>query len=309
MGAVPRTGLLGRQTLLSASALGARGWRRGRRPEYRQWPTGQGCKVAHGARRASRGGDPRTDQKPTGRQCEYPSQGDHPQNWRATSHGPAGALNVFNTDGILALSAHVAYVFAGVFILYYETMLTYHHQLFLALSILHQESPLRGGRRLSSSIAALWFFERERESESLNTESARLIDCIRRKRVTSYFAMPRTGTFPMRLIRSTAERLLMIRCREIVIFYGDVQIEKHILVFQCHIETAGALSRPEAAAATAPPAVYHLASWEELRIMTAVTLKSNWKHHALIVMVVRQLSAGLCAHHYCAFFSSRCPGL
>ena len=40
---------------------------------------------------------------PRGRQCEYPSQGDHPQNWRATSQGPAGALYVFNTDDVLAL--------------------------------------------------------------------------------------------------------------------------------------------------------------------------------------------------------------
>ena len=75
MGAVPRTGLPGRQTLLSASALGARGWRRGRRPEYRQWPTGQRCKVAHGARGASRGGDPRTDQKPTGQTVRVPLAG------------------------------------------------------------------------------------------------------------------------------------------------------------------------------------------------------------------------------------------
>ena len=39
----------------------------------------------------------------------------------------------------------------------------------------------------------------------------------------------------MRLFRSTAERLLMIRSRVIVFFFfGDVQIEKHLLVFQCH---------------------------------------------------------------------------
>ena len=72
MGAVPRTGLPGRQTLLSASALGARGWRRGRRFEYRLWPTKEGCNVAHGARGAS---DPRTDQKPTGQTVRVPLAG------------------------------------------------------------------------------------------------------------------------------------------------------------------------------------------------------------------------------------------
>ena len=81
MGAVPRTGLPGRQTLLSASALG-------RRFEYRLWPTGEGCNVAHGARGAWAATREPT-RSPQGRQCEYPSQGDHPQNWRATSQGPA----------------------------------------------------------------------------------------------------------------------------------------------------------------------------------------------------------------------------
>ena len=86
--------------------------------------------VAHGAgvqggSRSTRRIQGRRPKSPRGSQCEYPSQGDHPQNWRATSQGPAGALYVFNTDSILAFSAHVAYVPAGVFILYYETMLTY----------------------------------------------------------------------------------------------------------------------------------------------------------------------------------------
>ena len=150
MGAVPRTGLPARQTLLSASALAAR------RLEERAAtrvpscdPRGRGAKwlTEHAAHPGAATREP--TRSPRGRQCEYPSQGDHPQNWRAASQGPAVARYVFNTDGIFALSAHVAYVLAGVFILYYETMLHLPHQLFPALSILHQESPLRGGRRLS----------------------------------------------------------------------------------------------------------------------------------------------------------------
>ena len=48
---------------------------------------------------------------PRGRQCEYPSQGDHPQNWRATSQGPAGGRYIFNTVGVLALLWSLAFVY------------------------------------------------------------------------------------------------------------------------------------------------------------------------------------------------------
>ena len=60
------------------------------------------------------GGDPRTGQSPRGRQREHPSEGDHPQNWRATSPRPAGDGHTFNTDDVLALLVNVAYVLAGV---------------------------------------------------------------------------------------------------------------------------------------------------------------------------------------------------
>ena len=212
-------------------------------------PRGRGAKwlTEHAAHPGAATREP--TRSPRGRQCEYPSQGDHPQNWRATSQGPAGALYVFNTDGILALSAHVAYacVLAGVFVFFYETILTYHISCFL-LSLDPSSGVSTLGRQTSLQLhCCTLIFEREPGSESLNTEGVRLIDCVRRKRVTSYFAIPRTGTFPMRSFRSTAERLLMIRSRVIVFFYGDVQIDKPILVFQCHMETAVALSRPEAA--------------------------------------------------------------
>ena len=48
---------------------------------------------------------------PRGRQCEYPSQGDHPQNWRATSQGPASGRYIFNTVGVLALLWSLAFVY------------------------------------------------------------------------------------------------------------------------------------------------------------------------------------------------------
>ena len=105
----------------------------GRRPQNRTARTADAPqrKCSRSARRMERAATREPTRSPRGRQCEYPSQGDHPQNRRATSQGPAGALHVFNTDGILALSAHVAYVPAGVFILYYETMLTCHISCFL----------------------------------------------------------------------------------------------------------------------------------------------------------------------------------
>ena len=80
----------GADTIFAQGALGARDRLCGRRPGYRQWPTGQYCTLAHGARMRQRGADPGTGHSPRGRRCEHPSQGDHPQNWRATSPGPTG---------------------------------------------------------------------------------------------------------------------------------------------------------------------------------------------------------------------------
>ena len=129
--------------------------------------------VAHGAgvqgdSRSTRRIQGRATREPTrsprGRQCEYPSQGDHPQNWRATSQGPAGALYTFNTDGVLAFSVHIAYVPAELFLLYYVTLLTCHMRLFPAVSFPLQESTLRDGGRLPSSIAALWYLTKVSQS-------------------------------------------------------------------------------------------------------------------------------------------------
>ena len=88
----------------------------------------------------------------------------------------------------------------------------------------------------------------------------------------------------MRLIRSTAERLLMIRSRVTVFF----------------METSGSKSTCWFFSVTwRQPSPYHgqkqqlhhlqFIMWlhgRNLRIMTAVTFNSNSKHHALIVMVV-----------------------
>ena len=76
MGAVPRTGLPGRQTLLSASALGARAaGGEGGDPSTVSGPRGRGARwltehAAHPGR-----GDPRTDQKPTGQTVRVPHAG------------------------------------------------------------------------------------------------------------------------------------------------------------------------------------------------------------------------------------------
>ena len=219
MGAVPRTGLPGRQTLLSASALEARGWRRGRRPEYSQWPTGQGCKVAHGARGASRGGDPRTDQKFTGQTVRVPLAG-RPSPELAGNVPRTGRCSLlFLTQTVSSRSRFTLPTF--LLASSSSTMRRCSPTTSVVSCSLDPSSEVSTQGRQTSLLlhcCTLVFFEREPESESLNTEAARLIDCIRRKRVTSYFAMPRTGTFPMRLVRSTAERLLMIRCRVIVFF-------------------------------------------------------------------------------------------
>ena len=113
--------------MLSERAAGGEGGD----PSTVSGPRGRGARwlTEHAAHPGAATREP--TRSPRSRQCEYSSQGDHPQNWRATFQGPAGALYVFNTDGILALSAHVAYVPAGVFILHYETMLTYHISCFL----------------------------------------------------------------------------------------------------------------------------------------------------------------------------------
>ena len=119
------------------------------------------------------------------------------------------------------------------------------------------------GRQTSLQLhCCTLIFEREPGSESLNTEAARLIDCIRRKRVTSYFAIPRTGTFPMRSFRSTAERLLMIRSRVIVFFMETSRSTNSSWFFSVTWRQPSPYpgQKPRA---TAPPAVYHLASWEE----------------------------------------------
>ena len=90
-----------RQTLLRAGALGARDRMQRRLPEYRQWPTGQSCTLAHGARSASgplqepakaHGADGAS----TPRRATIPElAGDVPRTGRRTLR--------FNTNGELAL--------------------------------------------------------------------------------------------------------------------------------------------------------------------------------------------------------------
>ena len=67
---------------------------------------------------------PKNMPKPTEQKVRVPSQGDHPQNRRATSQGPSGGLCASKTDGVLALSVQVAYVLASVFLLYHVTVHT-----------------------------------------------------------------------------------------------------------------------------------------------------------------------------------------
>ena len=51
---------------------------------------GASLQLAHGASSTSVAPTQEPAKPPRGRQCEHPSRGDQPQNWRATSHGPAG---------------------------------------------------------------------------------------------------------------------------------------------------------------------------------------------------------------------------
>ena len=50
-----------------------------------------------------------------GRRCEHPSQGDHPQNWRATSQRPAGRSYAFNTADVHAPLVFYVMVSVGLF--------------------------------------------------------------------------------------------------------------------------------------------------------------------------------------------------
>ena len=62
-----------------------------------------------------RSADPGTGHSPRGRRCEHPSQGDHPQNWRATSQRPAGRSYAFNTADVHAPLVFYVMVSVGLY--------------------------------------------------------------------------------------------------------------------------------------------------------------------------------------------------
>ena len=90
----------------------------------------------------------------------------------------------------------------------------------------------------------------------------------------------------MRLIRWTTERLLMIRSRVIVFFMETSRSSSTSWFFSV------TWRQPSPYHGQKPRQQLHHLQFiirphgRNLRIMTAVTFKSNWKHHALIVMVV-----------------------
>ena len=137
MGAVPRTGQDGRRS--SAQVLSEReAGGEGGDLSTVSGPRGRGARrlTEHAAHPGAATREP--TRSPRGRQCEYPSQGDHPQNWRATSKGPAGGRYIFNTVGVLALlwSLAFVYLFGELLVCVFIASYVFHYSLVWRSSLL-----------------------------------------------------------------------------------------------------------------------------------------------------------------------------